>query len=164
MKIQIDITPGELHEIFNNTETAFDATLKSLLHISNQNAAEVKKPEPTINPEPTIKPEPTINPDRNDYAAVNSLLVKIQGEVTAYTPPFKFNKPIITIRCYFTGKCTPVPVFCENGTGDFFLKTDTTITACILAEVVPNDCETCRLVLTDVSRILWLKVGDERVL
>lgn len=152
MKIQIDITPGELHEIFNNTETAFDATLKSLLHISNQNAAEVKKPEPTT------------NPDRNDYAAVNSLLVKIQGEVTAYTPPFKFNKPIITIRCYFTGKCTPVPVFCENGTGDFFLKTDTTITACILAEVVPNDCETCRLVLTDASRILWLKVDGERVL
>lgn len=152
MKVTFDITPAELHEIFNNTETAFDATLKSLLHISNQSAVEDKEPEPKT------------NPDRDDYTAVNSLLVKIQGEVTAYTPPFKFNKPIITIRCYFTGKCTPVPVFCENGTGDFFLKTDTTITACILAEVVPNDCETCRLVLTDVSRILWLKVGDERVL
>lgn len=154
MKIQIDITPGELHEIFNNTETAFDATLKSLLHISNQSAVEDKEPEPKT------------NPDRNDYTAVNSLLVKIQGEVTAYTPPFKFNKPIITIRCYFTGKSTPVPVFCENGTGDFFAHTQNgkTISTRILAEVVPVDTETCRLVLTDVSRILWLEVDGERVL
>lgn len=152
MKVTFDITPSELHEIFNNTETAFDATLKSLLHISNQSAVEDKEPEPKTNPDIF-----------NEYTAENSLLVRLQGVVTGYTQPFVFNNPIITISCYFKGKSTPVPVFCENGTGDFFFKTDKTITACILAEVVPNDCESCRLVLTDVSKIIRLEVENERV-